>query len=422
MFILKKIGILLFSFCFIGITLFFIIYYSDIEYSDNQESNSLTIRKQKPKSPLFYWSISSSVYPQLPDSIPAEDQRFIKKMCLYTPTSKIALDIYSLLYTPNLSPAEQDTLLSLKNSFYNQSILNSINNLKSNKYDISFKVIHELKNKLSECSVKPHYFKLFIPRFTWNSKNKFQTYFWGEEKDGFLKGNLGSSSVIGLPVSEILKKSILWTLSISLISVLLIYPLGIFLGVYSAIYMGSKMERFISFMGLILSTTPRFVIAILLLALFSNPDIFYWFPSTYNSANLKLSFWILPICSFSLVGIGFIAHQMKISMLKELQAPYLVFSISKGLDKNALIWKHAFKNALNPLISHIAVIIPVLFSGSLTIEVIFSVPGLGKAMYEAYIQRDYSVMYAICLLLTLLSLIGSFLMDLTYMKIYKRSV
>ena len=155
----------------------------------------------------------------------------------------------------------------------------------------------------------------------------------------------------------------------------------------------------------ILYSLPSFFIGTLLLLWFANTDNLYWFPEAgiqnAVTANPNWSWWeweaikhripylILPLITYTYGSFAFLSRIMRIGMIDVMSQDYIRTARSKGLSEKTVILKHALRNSLLPIITVFAAIFPMAVGGSIIIEVIFTIPGMGKEIFEAVISQDY---------------------------------
>lgn len=123
---------------------------------------------------------------------------------------------------------------------------------------------------------------------------------------------------------------------------------------------------------------------------------------------------ILPIICITYPAVAFIARQARGSMLEVLQQEYIKTARAKGLPESKVIWKHAFRNALFPLITLVASVLPAAIAGSVTIEMIYNIPGLGWTMLQSINEQDWPIVFAIMMLGAVLTITGILLSDILY--------
>ncbi|MEM9990670.1 MAG: ABC transporter permease [Bacteroidota bacterium] len=264
----------------------------------------------------------------------------------------------------------------------------------------------------------------YIPRFRWYGFDN-QYHHW---ISGFVAGDFGISRKDYRPVSEKIWAAARWTLLLNSIAVTLACGLAIVLGVFSASRKNSTSDRLVSVVLFLLYSLPEFWVGILLIVFFTTPEYGTWtdwFPSTGvgtlpESAPFWERFWetashlILPIFCLTYGSLAFVARQMRSAMLEVLPEPYIQTARAKGLSEGMVIWKHAFRNALFPLITISGSLLPLALTGSVIIEHIFNIPGMGRLMLAAIYGEDWVVVYAILLLGALLTMLGLLLSDLLY--------
>ncbi|MDQ3191106.1 MAG: ABC transporter permease [Bacteroidota bacterium] len=242
---------------------------------------------------------------------------------------------------------------------------------------------------------------------------------------GFLRGDFGISYQDKRPVSSVLWDAMQWTFILSMLSVLIAYFVAIPLGVKSAVSKGTKTEKSITTVLFVLYSLPNFWIATMLIIFFAGGDYFDWFPafglgSLPSSAPFMDRFFetayhfILPLICLTYASFAFISRQMRGGMLNVLGQDYIRTARAKGLNENTVIWKHAFRNSLIPIITLFASIFPAAISGSFVIEYIFSIPGMGKISLDALIARNYPIVFTVMLFTAILTLVGNLVADILY--------
>ncbi len=215
------------------------------------------------------------------------------------------------------------------------------------------------------------------------------------------------------------------TIQLNLISMAIIYLVAIPLGIYSATHPYSFGDRLSTFFALMLFALPPVGIGTLAIIFLSCGDFFCLFPpggltSVDYSPNWPLwqrlldRAWhlCLPVFVLSYGGFAQLSRFMRSSMLENLRQEFVQTARAKGLTELVVIYKHVLRNSLIPIVTIMASILPVLLSGSVIIETIFSIPGLGQLGYEAVLARDYPIIMAVLTISSLLILVGVLLSDL----------
>jgi len=160
-----------------------------------------------------------------------------------------------------------------------------------------------------------------------------------------------------------------------------------------------------------LFTTPEYGMKIF-------PSI--WLESLSNKESILLQIGrnfnrlILPIICITYGSLAFVSRQLRSSMVETLQQDYIKTARAKGLSERKVVWKHAFRNALFPLITIFASVLPSAFAGSVIIEVIFNIQGMGYLLFDSIMNSDWQVVYAIIMIATILTIVGILLADILY--------
>lgn len=249
----------------------------------------------------------------------------------------------------------------------------------------------------------------------------------------FVRGEWGVSLVDFRPVTALLAERIVNTLVLSGLALLLIFLTGVALGVLQAARSNSWWDRGLTVSALFVYSMPSFWLAIMLVLLFSYkaaewaafPD---WlvFPATgITSVNYEwLSPWeqfvdrvrhlILPVVSLGLASAAAVARYTRGSMLEVIRQDYIRTARAKGLPERTVIFKHALRNALLPIITLLGLYLPFLLSGAVLIEKVFAWPGMGLTIVNAILQRDYPMVMATSFLFSALVIVSNLIADLLY--------
>ncbi|MBD1557226.1 microcin C ABC transporter permease YejB [Vibrio sp. S9_S30] len=239
--------------------------------------------------------------------------------------------------------------------------------------------------------------------------------------------NFGESLFKGGNVIDLIIERLPVSISLGLWSTIIIYFISIPLGILKAIHHGSRFDIWTSALIIIGYAIPGFLFAIMLIILFASGNYLSWFPLRgLVSANFEQLtwyqqivdyFWHLALPTLAMVIGGFATLSMltKNSFLDEINKQYVVTARSKGLDEQSILYKHVFRNAMLIIIAGFpSAFISIFFTGSMLIEVMFSLEGIGLLGFESTIQRDYPVVFSTLYIMTLLGLILSIISDLTY--------
>lgn len=243
-----------------------------------------------------------------------------------------------------------------------------------------------------------------------------QYFYWLME---LLQGNLGTSIKTYQSVSTMIGSHIGSTLLLMGTSLILSLVIALPVGIYSAVNQYSKKDFTIVTTSFVASSIPSFFLSLIFIYLFAL--VLKWLPSSgmttlgadFNFLDL-LAHMALPVSVLTLSLAGSNIRYIRTSMLEILQKDYLKAALAKGIGKRKVLWKHAFKNALLPIISVIGMQIPMLFGGAVVVEQVFSWPGLGLLMTSAITSRDYPVIMGVCLLSAVVVLVANLLTDIAY--------
>ncbi len=241
-------------------------------------------------------------------------------------------------------------------------------------------------------------------------------------------GELGVSCVVepGRPVTEVIGERLPLTLRLNIIAVILTYLLAIPIGVYAATRAGGVFDNTSAIMVFILYSLPGIWVALVLQALFSYGGWLGILPlrgitvagaETLSSWQLfwaEAKCYILPVICLTYAGFAGLSRYARAGMLEVLHQDYIRTARAKGLEEQVVIWHHGFRNALITLITLFAGLLPGLIAGSIFIEYVYNLPGMGQLSLQALSSRDYPLQMAICAFAGALTLLGILLSDILY--------
>ncbi|QNN22207.1 ABC transporter permease [Planctomycetales bacterium ZRK34] len=253
---------------------------------------------------------------------------------------------------------------------------------------------------------------------------------------GFKWPDLGVSFSKGRPVIDLYKEALPVTLLLNLVTMPIVYIIAIFSGIYAARHRGKLIDVGSGVTLLGLWSIPTIWAGVMLIGFFASREYWYWFPSSGLNSTLatQMSFlpswsggvfergwlldrcWhlVLPVACLTYGGFAFLSKLMRSAMLENLSADYVRTARAKGLADRVVLWQHAFRNSLLPLITIAASIVPGLLAGSIIVESIFSIPGMGLLTIKAINARDRELVLAGALIAGLLSMISILIADLCY--------
>jgi peptide/nickel transport system permease protein len=215
------------------------------------------------------------------------------------------------------------------------------------------------------------------------------------------------------------------TIKLNVFSTLLVYLGAIPLGIYSATRQYSFGDQLTTFIAFGLFALPSFGVGTMAIIFLGGGDFYYWFPPgglrsiDYSPAwpwwqQVADQAWhlCLPVLMLSYGGLAGLSRFMRSSMLENLRQDFVQVARAKGLAERAVIYKHVLRNSLIPIVTIMASIIPGLVGGSIIIETLFSIPGIGQLSYDAVLARDYPIIMAVFTIGSVLTLFGILLSDL----------
>ena len=249
----------------------------------------------------------------------------------------------------------------------------------------------------------------------------------------YLMFDLGKSYYRNASVLSIIAEKMPVSMSLGIWSTLILYSVSIPLGIKKAVRQGSKFDKTTTNLLLFANATPTFLFAIIMIIFFASGEYFNIFPlrgivsdhfETFTWYQKIIDyFWhlVLPITSIIIGSFATLTLLTKNSFLDEIHKTYVQTAKLKGLNEKKVLYNHIMRNALLLIISSIpGAIIEMFFTGSLLIEIIFSLDGLGLLSYEATIQRDYPIVFGTLYLFSLLGLLVNLISDITYSIVDKR--
>jgi len=390
----------------------------------------------------FYFSLTAQAFPDTLHQIFDEDKKdaLIHLVNQYGNWNYIAVyhqkitALKKQIYTVanSIPKAQRLSLLSATNylliNHKDTKIASYLEQL--NQIDIQDSAIQALLNtKISETQTaylavknNPNRSSLYIPSLRWYGfDNQYHRWI-----TNFFKGDFGLSYRDRRPVSTRIWEAVKWTLIINIISIFLVFVIAVPLGVRAAANKDSHFDKISSITLFLLYSLPTFWVATLCLVFITTPEFgMNWFPTNGlgnlgNSAPFWSRFWetayhlILPILCVSYGSFAFVSRQVRGGMLNEIQQDYIRTARAKGVANKNVIWRHGFRNALFPIITLIASVLPATIGGSFIVEIIFGLPGMGRLAFNAIFQNDWPIVYTIIMLSAILTLLGTLLADMLY--------
>ena len=231
-----------------------------------------------------------------------------------------------------------------------------------------------------------------------------------------LKGDLGTDVLNHRSVSSLIMNVLPYTIALATASIFIAVVLGVPLGVYSAFYRNTILDRILTFVSISIITTPSFLFGLFFLLLFSLT--LGWFPvmGGGESGNLldQLYHLVLPAFALGIRWVGYVGRLIRSSVLEEMHADYIRTARAKGLSEKLVILKHVLRGAILPVIAILGVGFGNLLGGAVLIEVIFNRPGLGYLIYNAFRTRNYPVVQGALIVAIFMYAVVNMFTDLSY--------
>ena len=247
-----------------------------------------------------------------------------------------------------------------------------------------------------------------------------------------VKLDFGRSFSFEEPAMKVILRRIPISLQFGLISFILVYLICVPLGVLKAVKDGSRFDHLTSVALIVLYSIPPLMLGILLRNFLANPNYLELFPlqGAFSDEYDYLSLWekisdrvhhfILPLLCYMIGSFTALTFLMKNSLLDEIKLDYVRTARAKGLSEKVVVYKHALRNALIPIATSLGSFLGIFLAGSIIIEEIFNIHGMGQLSYTALLQRDYNISMGIIFLSSLFLLLGRLFSDLLYVLVDPR--
>jgi peptide/nickel transport system permease protein len=241
-----------------------------------------------------------------------------------------------------------------------------------------------------------------------------------------LRFDFDESTFYEKPALDLILERLPISLQLSLISIFLSYLISIPLGIFSATHQFKISDKIVTVGLFILYSLPSFWVADMLILFLTGGDFIKLFPAvglhSPGANDMPLWKWfldwmwhlVLPITCLTYTSLAFLSRQMRVAMLETVRQDFIRTAQAKGLTQRAVIFKHALRNSMIPILTLMASLLPELLGGSLIIEYIFGIEGMGKLTIDSIYNRDYAVINAIFFFSGFLTLLGILLSDLSY--------
>lgn len=240
---------------------------------------------------------------------------------------------------------------------------------------------------------------------------------------GAVKGDFGISTQYNIPVIQLIRERLPVTIGLAVMSILFIIICSIPLGLICSKKEGGLLDRIITFLSQVGMAIPPFFLGILLTLAFG--VLLKWFvPGQFVSPSVDfsgyLAYMIYPALAVSVPKIAITIKFLRSSVLRELNLDYVRTARSKGSTEAAILLRHVLKNALMPVITFMGMVIAESLAGSIVIEQVFNLPGMGRMLVVAISNRDYNVVQAAVLYIAAVVIIMNFIVDMLYQRLDPR--
>jgi peptide/nickel transport system permease protein len=235
--------------------------------------------------------------------------------------------------------------------------------------------------------------------------------------NGVVHGDLGISILLREEVGPLIAQRLPITIHLGILALLVSSILGITFGVICALRRGKWMDTVLSVLANLGITVPAFWVGILLMYLFSLR--LHWLP-VYGYTSPFEDFWLstrqvlMPVFCLSIFSIATITRQTRSSMLEVIRQDYIRTAMSKGLKERVIVIRHTIKNALIPVVTILGFQVGIIFGGSVLIETVFNIPGMGRLITNAVFEQDYQIVQAGVLLIATFVVLANLLVDISY--------
>jgi peptide/nickel transport system permease protein len=232
-----------------------------------------------------------------------------------------------------------------------------------------------------------------------------------------LRGDMGKSINLGQDVGYLISAKLPITIYFGVMSFIVSAFFGIIFGVICALRRGKWIDSVVTILANIGITLPAFWVGILLMYLFSL--MLHWLPtsgyvSPTESLGQSLRAAIMPVICLSLFSVASLTRQTRSAMLEVVNQDYIRTAWSKGLPERVIIFRHTIKNAMIPVITIVGLQVGLVFGGSVLIETVFNIPGMGRLMAESLFSHDYQIVQGGTLVIAVVVVLSNLIVDISY--------
>ncbi len=240
---------------------------------------------------------------------------------------------------------------------------------------------------------------------------------------GCFKGDFGTSYSYNMDVSELILDKLPITITLTLTSFIIIFVVSIPMGVFLAKHAGGILDRIFTVLNQIIMSIPPFLSGILITFVFGlilklfTPGGYISYETNFTGFILYL---IFPAIAIALPKIAMTVKLLKESILEEYKKDYVRTAYSRGNSTTQVLYKHILKNAMIPVITFLGMALADIVAGSIVVEQVFGIPGIGRILLTSISNRDYPVVQAIIVLMAFIILVVNFIVDIIYGKVDPR--
>lgn len=305
-------------------------------------------------------------------------------------------------------------------------------------FNSASELINEVANNYNAMLSNTTSYKTLLPAIHFYPYNQYHRWIFGDgnlfkgkrstECKGLIRGDLGYSYDTKLRVGDVIRDRIKWSLFFTLTSVILAYIISIPIGIKAAANKNGLFDKTSSVILFILYAMPTFWVAIILLMSFANTEALHLFPASgiqpvtgipdgagwLEIIKLRLPYLVLPTIAYTYSQLAFLSRITRVSTLEVISQDYIRTARAKGLPEHTVVYKHAFRNALLPIITIFSNIFPLAIGGSVILETIFTIPGMGQQLFQAILTKDYPIIIDVFTLTGILTLVGYLVADILY--------
>jgi len=389
----------------------------------NENKNMATIEAAMGQHlPLFYISFELAVIPNdLQNLAPDKHHKPLRKIISMHGYSKALWQYYAAC--KDMAALSSDPMLQpFLDSFYSafekanmplqqQALKNIILNSRENEANQCAMQLLNLNRQVQ--TGKTTLFD-FLPVLNYHKQNQFHNWLLGAaNQKGVLSGNFGNSFTTQQPINDTLKQRLTWSVALALLAFIVTLLFALPLGIYTAINPQSVLCKLLQFYQTLSTTIPLFIFATLMLLFFANDDWFGLFPASVHSTNNLSLFWflLLPLACYCFEGIAYTSQIIATQMQQTLKQMHVVYAKTLGFNQAYILKKHVLPAICITLLSVFLQWIPAAFAGSLIIENVFGIPGIGFEMAQSVYTQNYPMLSSLVLISGVTTIFAATLVD-----------